>query len=239
MMEKVLKYVPLFSGLLMLLGIIKLTILFNHFNINIISYLTLSDILIAFLNDIKTMAFITFIAVIHGSFSVDLVDWVEGNKLGEIMDYVIVRFKKLYLIIFSLPAFGIILSVYLGWVDLAIWNIYLSAFLISQFIVILFSKQKKDTPQLELELGFPKLFSSLQIVVILGVITFISVLDIKKVESSVQQVDLQLKNGKLIQGDKINKYLGKVGSYHFFSENKKKTTIVKDIDVEIISLNCE
>ncbi|MEQ9165468.1 MAG: hypothetical protein RLO12_04375, partial [Fulvivirga sp.] len=98
MLKTTLKYLPFLSGFLVFLGVLKLTMYYGYFGIEIISYLSISDILIAFLSDLNTIVISVFL-VIHLQFA----DGVVNDWLGEeYFDFIILKFRKFYQLFFTI-----------------------------------------------------------------------------------------------------------------------------------------
>lgn len=231
-MDKILKYLPFLSGFTILLGVLKLTIFFHHFHIEIISYLSLSDILIAFLNDLNSIAVVSLISIFHICLSNHII-----NFFGESLIHLfIIKFKKRYIIFFGASFSLMVILLVNNWVELAIWNIYLTVFLCSNLILFLFIRREKNTPDYEfrIEIVARNLVLFIQALIISSVIVLVAIMEIREAKEAGIKVTLTMKDGKIVRNDS-NIYLGKVGSYHFFSR-EGNASIIKDADVKRIDI---
>jgi hypothetical protein len=231
-MKKTLKYLPFLSGFAILLGVLKLSIYYQHFNIEIISYLSLSDILISFLNDINSIAMIFLIGAFHYSLSNHTI-----RSIGEItMDRVLIHYRKFYVIFFAFSLSIMLAILSFEVVKLAIWNVYLTVFFCSNLILFIFIRQKKGLPENEFktEIMAENVVKLLQVIVLASTIVFVAYIEIRASEESTSSVKLTMKDGTIID-NKTKCYLGKVGAYHFFS-NQISSLIIKDSDVSKIEM---
>lgn len=64
-MKKIIEYLPLIGAFLIFNGFLKLYLFYGHWDIKIIDYLDLSEILLSFLNDINIIVFCLIIFLFH------------------------------------------------------------------------------------------------------------------------------------------------------------------------------
>lgn len=64
-LKKIVSITPLIGSFLVFLGFIKLNYYYQHWNINIISYLDFSEILLSFLNDVNILLVFTFLMLLQ------------------------------------------------------------------------------------------------------------------------------------------------------------------------------
>lgn len=234
MNDKILKLLPFAGGLLIALGILKVSIYYGYFNIPVLSYLSVTDVLMLFLNDINIVLTVVLIGIMHFYISEEIYEELGDSTL----DYFVLKFKKWYVLFFGLGT--IIFSVLLIFniVRIDIWNIYILIFFSVQFITFLFLKRSinKETGKVEAIIKRKKIVSLLSILLIIGLIPLIAVKDIRDIHNSKDKVVLHFSNGKTLSNSTAKLYLGKAGSYHFFYNCPKlKATILKDSDVDKIN----
>jgi len=64
-MDKLIKYLPIISGILIYLGYLKLHFYYNYFGISIINYLSLTEIITSFLDDLNIIIICTGLMILH------------------------------------------------------------------------------------------------------------------------------------------------------------------------------
>lgn len=72
-LKKIVEILPLALGFLIFTGFLKLYLFYNHWDIRIIDYLDLSEILLSFLNDLNIFLLIAVIGIIYLLLSIQLV----------------------------------------------------------------------------------------------------------------------------------------------------------------------
>jgi hypothetical protein len=230
MFERFLKYLPFASGLLVFLGVLKVSIYYHYFGIPVLSYLSLSEVLMLFLNDLNSVLFVFIIGVIHAFASEELL-----NKYGNLLDVIVLRYRIGYVIFFGLTS-GILLSIVLfDFLNIDLWNIYLLIFLVVQFWTYLFIKKalKIETGRFEIGFRLRKLLSLLIVLTVVGMMPLLAIRDIRKVERGEEEVTIYLDNGNDFTTSKTIIYLGKAGEYHFIFDSKmQKSTMIKNSSVK-------
>lgn len=223
MEERVLKYLPFAGGLLIFLGVLKITIYFQYFGVSILSYLSLSDVLLLFLNDLNTVLALVIIGTVHIATSDEV-----SARLGHIIDQVVIRLKWFYIVFFGVLITFLSFLLCLSKIDLAIWNIYLLIFLATQFLTVVFVKKtiNEVTNQFEVDFYARKLLMVLITVVATGMMPLLAIKDVQQVKRTKMRITLYLRDGDVISNSTSTYYLGKAGDYHFFFDSVRKTSVV-------------
>lgn len=232
MEERILKYLPFAGGLLVFLGVLKITIYYQYFGISILPYLSLSDVLLLFLNDLNTVLVVAVIGTVHLVASGEVLESV-GLKL----EAVVLRLRKFYIVLFGITCTGLSLLVGFNIISIEIWNIYLIIFLAVQFFTFLFMKKSVESETGLPEIGFraSNLFTLLTVLIVTAMIPLLSIKDIRDIKESKEKVVLYLNDGKEMSNSQTIYYLGKAGEYHFFfNSKKKKSTTIRTSDVKRI-----
>ena len=232
MEERLIKYLPFAGGLLIFLGVLKITIYYQYFSISILPYLSLSDVLLLFLNDLNTVLAVAVIGAIHLMASGEVFE-----SVGLIFDAVILRFRKYYIIFFGITCAALSTLVGLDIIGIAIWNIYLIIFLAIQFLTFVFMKRSVDieTGLPEIDFRANNLLKLLIILIIIAMIPLLSIKDIREIKESKENVVLYMSDGQKASNSETTYYLGKAGEYHFFYDSKKReSTTVRNSDVKSI-----
>lgn len=76
-LKKIVEILPILVGFLIFCGFLKLYLLYNFWEIRIIDYLDLSEILLSFLNDLNIFLFILFVSGVYISFTLTLFHYAE------------------------------------------------------------------------------------------------------------------------------------------------------------------
>jgi len=232
MERKILKYLPFASGLLVFLGVLKVTVFYSYFNIPIIPYLSITDILILFLDDLNSVVAVIVIGIIHIFLTEEIV-----NKIGEsIIDSIILKYKKKYIVFFGIITIILSLLIYTNILEIAIWNIYLIIFTCTQFIVFLFIKRtyNNELKHSEATLIARKIVYVICLIIICSMMPLLALKDIRNIQKDKKQVILYLKEDKVISSNKSILYLGKAGNFHFLSNDDKESIIIKDSEITMI-----
>lgn len=233
-MNSILKYSPILSGLLILLGVIKLSVFYNYFDIDIISYLSLTDILVAFLSDLHTLAIVIVIAILHACISHDILFDSNNEKVIKIEE-AILKIKVGLSIFFGVLSLLFIIILTLQIVELALWNIYMVIFCSSNFVSYSLLRQDPESSFPKFDFAMPRLFDGLQVLILSSTIVLLAYYQINDVYKSKKVVSLRLNDGREIKSSKDVLYLGKVGEYHYLfnAKNNSKMIVYNDQIKEI------
>lgn len=232
-LERIVKLLPLGAVLLIGLGVLKTSIYYNYFEVDIMSYLSTTEVLTLFLNDFQPILVLVLVGLIHMNISERFIEGIE-NTVGTDRFEKVIRSKKWgYVVFFAISAFAIISVIYFQGIELQSWLIYLFVFSLVQLVFFLFVR--KEGELLIRNESFFHIFSG---ICILLVIPLMSLKDIRQVEQNKgQNVVLTMKDDSVVVTTKENRFLGKAGENYFFYNPKKKiTTSMKSENVERIEI---
>lgn len=224
MEEKLLKYLPFTGGLLIFLGVLKVAIYYQYFEIPILSFLSVSDVLLLFLNDLNSVLVILIIAVVHALTSKEI---IEGLSPSIDFDYIILKIRWFLVFFFGLLCIVFIFLLKYEVIHIAIWNIYLVVFLAIQFLTFLFMKKtvNKETFKTEIDFRAHNLLTLLIVLSAVSIMPLLAIKDISNIEKNNDKIVLYFDNDEKFMNSNTIYYLGKAGEYHFFFDNIKKTSI--------------
>lgn len=224
MEEKLIKYLPFTGGLLIFLGVLKVAIYYQYFEIPILSFLTISDVLLLFLNDLNSVLVILIIAVVHALTSKEI---VESLSPSIEFDYIILKIRWFLVSFFGLLCIVFIFLLKYEVIHIAIWNIYLVVFLAIQFLTFLFMKKtvNKETFKTEIDFRAHNLLILLIVLSAVSIMPLLAIKDISNIEKNNDKIVLYFDNDEKFMNSNTIYYIGKAGEYHFFFDKIKKTSI--------------
>lgn len=232
-LDRIVKLLPLGAVILIGLGVLKTSIYYNYFGVDIMSYLSTTDALSLFLNDFEPFLVLILIGLIHLNISERLFERAE-NVLGvDYFEKFIRSIKWGCVVFFSTCVIVIIGLIYFQCIKLSSWFIYLFVFCLVQLIFFSFVRKKGEL--LIKNESFFHIFSGISVLLI---IPLMSLKDIRQVEQNkVKKIVLTMEDDSIITSSKENRFLGKAGeNYFFYSPIEKETTIYKSENVERIEL---
>jgi len=237
-LEKISLLFPLFTGFLIFLGILKLTIYYSAFNISINDYLEFSEIITAFLDDLIIYGiFFTLGLIINFFAGIDKQEIKKTNQFHTKFieeDIFFVRvwsFLKMnipYLVMINGIAIVFLFTVIfqnLSFTKLWLCLISFYIILILQFIV------------LEIRRTYIIIYGKADHVLFFNIILFVSIFttliifysyyDIIMVKTDKKYfgTELLLEDTRIIS-DSTNYYIGKTNNYLFYYKENEKKTIV-------------
>lgn len=232
-LDKLVKYLPLGSALLIILGVLKTSVYYNWFGVDIMSYLSITEVLTLFLNDYVSLITILFVGIAHLLLSAEYFHKTEELIGEDVFESKIKKYKWVLFSIFTLISTVLGLMLYNGDLPLLDITIYLFVFFAVQMIVTLFLSKKKDK-----DINMRPIMNFLLLIVIGSIVPLMSAKDIQEVEQlEGQKVTLTMTNSELIQSDSLNLYLGKAGAYYFFYNSETEVTrIIKAEDVKEVEI---
>lgn len=234
-LDRIVKLLPLGAAILIGLGVLKTSVYYNYFGVDIMSYLSTSDVITLFLNDYIPVLTFVIIGYIHFDFSNRTIDFIERKIIHIDFQILLRKYKWIYFaVVFSIFA---TLSSLLYFHKIRIYDfwIYFLVFSTSNLIAIFFINKDLEKPYYSSE----KLVDFLHIIALVCAIPLLSLKDIRKIENNYKlvRITLELEDNSVVKSDFKNKYLGKAGNYYFFFDGRKnKTTIVKAEDVKQIEI---
>lgn len=232
-LEKITKLLPLGGVILIGLGVLKTSVYYNYFGVDIMSYLTTTEVLTLFLNDLQPLIVLFLVGIIHANSSERLIEIIE-NKIGEFKFEKFIREKKWsYFIFFLLIINSIFFIIFYQCFQLSNWLIYLLVFSLIQ-LTVFFYIRKEGEILIENE-SYMHFFMSISLI---SIIPLMSLKEIRSIEKNDgRKISILLMNNKTIESSKEIRYLGKASENYFFYEPfKKKTTIIKSDEVKRIEI---
>jgi hypothetical protein len=234
-LEKYVKLLPLGATILIGLGVLKTSIFFNYFGVDIMSYLTTSEVLTLFLNDYRPVLTILIIGYIHFDFSTRTIEFLEKNIIPFDIEAIFRKYKYFYLFLSFLIV--LLLSFILYYQIIRIYDLYVYFLVlsISNFLSLFFINKDETKSYYSNE----KLVNFLQIVCIICIVPLLSLKDIRNVErNNIKKITLQLNNDSIFQSNHYLKFIGKAGeNYFFYNSLKTETTIINTKEVKKVQLS--
>jgi hypothetical protein len=231
--EKIVKILPLGGVTLIGLGVIKVSVYYNYFGVDIMSYLSTIDVLTLFLNDLQIIMALLTTAIMHLILSDRFIELVE-NKIGEDFLTRFVRTKKNgYVIFYSIFLSCLIGIMFFQFFLLKNWLIYLWVFISTQLICFLFIRKNGD--HLIKNVSYLNFFLGLCVLSIVPLIALKEIREIERNEGT--KVQLTITNNRQIKSSNFNRFLGKAGeNFFFYNPVKKSTTIYKFDNIQEIKI---
>jgi hypothetical protein len=231
--EKIVNMLPLGGVTLIGLGIIKVSVYYNYFGVDIMSYLSTIDVLTIFLNDFQIIIALLITALIHLILSDRFIELVE-KKIGEDILTRFVRTKKNgYLFFYTFILLLLIGIIYFQIFQLKNWLIYLWVFISTQLVCFLFIRKNgehiiKNVAYLNLLLGL----------CVLSIVPLLALKEIREIERNEgTKVQLITTAHKHIVSSNYNRFLGKAGdNIYFYNPVKRKTKIYKFCNIQEMNI---
>lgn len=240
MLDKIIKISSIFSGLLIFLGVIKQSLFYNYFNINIIDYLTLSEIVTSFLDDLNIIIVFYALIVVYSFTNTKIFTTYLNTKIGNSkpnsfnFEYLSKLWKvnyphKIAIFFAHLIMFIIINSLlYFKYINYSNTLIIILLFLVIQGLLHLVVQKNSED-----KISF-NLYKSIGVVMIstLIVVFYLSQYDIQKVNNSVNQYEFQLLNRTIICDSKSTFYVGKTENFTFlFNKELGFTEVIPNTQI--------
>lgn len=232
-LEKIVQYLPLGAVILIGLGVLRTSVYYNYFGVDIMSYLTTSEVLTLFLNDFQPLIVLFLVAFIHLNISERLIEVIEKN-IGEEIFVKFIREKKwIYFTIFLILSVILFCIIYFDFIQLKTWLIYLFVFSLLQLTIFFFIRKNGD--DLVKNRSYLNVFLGLCVV---SIIPLMSLKDIRSIEKdNGMKAYLTLNDNNTIVSSENNRFLGRAGeNYFFYKPDSKITTIIKSSEVKRIEI---
>lgn len=232
-LDRVVRLLPLGAAILIGLGALKTSVYYNYFGVDIMSYLTNTEVLTLFLNDLQSFIVLLLFALVHLNISERFIESIE-NSFGKDRFEKFIRDKKwVYFNFFAILFIVTFSMIYYQCFLLNNWLIYLFVFSSLQLTFFFFIRKKGD--ELVKNHAYMHLFMGLWIVSIIPLMSLKEIRVVKKNKGP--KVQLTTNGNCKIIPSKNNRFLGKAGdNYFFYNPAKKVTTIYKSEDVERIEI---
>ena len=232
-LDKIIKYLPLGAVILIGLGILRTSVYYNYFGIDIMSYLSTSEVLTFFLNDFQPLIVLAIIAFIHILLSERLVEKIDKKIGAEKFKQIIIEKKSWVVGINVLFLLVISINIICDYVEINYYMIYSFPFCLGSLFVFLFNGiiyKNSELNNLIINIGVG--------LIITTIIPLFSLRDIRRIENNQgKKVRLLTLKNQLIYSSKQNIYLGKAGeNFFFFNPRKRTTTIYKFDNIQEITI---
>ena len=234
--NKLKNVIPYIGSLLILIGFVKMSIYYNHFNININNYVELSEILISFIPDIIKYSSIIFIVFLY-SF---LLDTEEDNQKSYDTNNEIIEMDKFFprigkILKRNITAILLLLLMIAFTIISAIWNeknyllFYRFSWMI--FIILFFNIMLMEFRRKYKIINgnyFDSTYNNLLIISFLFTAYIIqsTYSEIEEVENHNGPIVCFHSSKKLIQSEENLIYIGQTKNYFFMYNLKDKETYV-------------
>ncbi len=221
-LEKIVKILPLGAAILIFLGVLRVSIYYHYFGIDVMSYLSTGEVLTVFLNDAVTLGVFLLAGLFHLNLSTRITEVIEENESLDEFEKMIRKRKWRFFVAFLIGSIIIITLYFFQMIDVSIWSIYLLVFFLVQTITFFFIR--KNGKELIGNEGFLLTFTAL---CVFAIIPLMSLKDIRRIDNNEgRQVVLILQNDSKIKSSEENKFLGKAGEYYFFYQPHEKSSLV-------------
>lgn len=229
---RIVKLLPLGAVILIGLGVLKTSVYYNYFGVDIMSYLSTSEALTLFLNDYKPVFTLGIIAFFHFDFSDRAIDFIEDKTDFDIQS--LIKNHKWKYFLFSISV-TITFSYLIYFQKIHLYDLLIYFFVFSASNIISFYFINKNLG--ESLYNENRIVDFLQIFAFTCAIPFLSLREIRQIEHDQgTKVVLYLKNDE-IESRKYFRFLGKAGENYFFhNPAKKETSIYKSEDIEQIKI---
>ncbi|MEN9988941.1 MAG: hypothetical protein RLZZ585_1980 [Bacteroidota bacterium] len=225
-LEKVVRILPLGAVILIGLGILRTSIYYNYFGIDIMSYLSTSEVLTFFLNDFQPLIVLAIIAFIHIVLSERMVEKIDKKIGSEKFVQIIIEKKSWVLGINVVFLFLISTNLIFDYQEINYIMIYSFPFCLASLFVLLFNGRIYKNS--ELNDGIMNIGIGL---IITTIIPLFSLRDIRRIENNQgKKVRLLTSRNQLVYSSKQNIYLGKAGENFFFFNPRKRISTIYRLD---------
>lgn len=225
--ETLIKNLPLGAAMLICFGVIKESIYYNHFGIDIMSYVTTSEVLTLFLNDYDSFIAIALITLVHLVGSYDTVKLMDKTLGESFFENHLQKGKWWFFLFFSSMLIICVLLISFSIISLTLINIYLLVFLGVQTLYFLFLNKTGE----EL-ISFENLLLTLTTLVIATSVPLLAIKNTQEIErGETKQIVLHFKDD-FNPNLKNQLFIGKASEYYFFyNSTTRKTTAIHANDV--------
>lgn len=227
MLDRLLKLSSLSGALLIFCGVLKLIIYYSAFNIRIVEFLSFSEIIMSFLDDINVLIIyclalflqsVPTINFIHRKTKSNLsvIDWMDLQMLQ------IFPFKTRYAIIFLLAISIFLTLIIFNFLEWSYWIIYLLVFCIMQAMAFLMMTR---SPEFKIELSGTNI-GLILFTAIVSAIFFLAKHDIQITKANNYDVTIKTEDSIFICNKTTgNVYIGKTDNYIFIETYPDKSTV--------------
>lgn len=228
MLDRLLKISSLASGFLVFCGVFKLIIFFSSFNVQIVDFLSFSEIITSFLDDINLILIFGLIMALQSFMGVFVIKFIVKKTTNNLNYKNVLKEKmydnrNIYRVFFSVALLLSFSLIYFKVITIGYSFIYLTAFFMLQLSYYLFIAKNEDG-DIFFDDGLAALSS---IITILTVVFLLAEKDINAVSRNEQEAVLYLQDSTILCCKKTELiYLGKTNEYTIFFNSKKNSSQV-------------
>jgi len=226
MIDRLIKISSLSGALLIFCGILKLIFFYSAFSIDIVDYLSFSEIITSFLDDINILLILFIVMIIQ---SLPVLNFMHKKSKMSVEDFynellkIIYPYRYRYVMGFTIAFVAIITLMIFNVFHVNYLLIYCLIFCLIQIMTFV-SMYKEDSGNIEIS------NSSIGISVLISIIIAIFLLakhDIQSVYAQRDSIEIKTKDTIIDCNIKTNIiYLGKTDSYVFLRDLKKQTSLI-------------
>ncbi len=221
-LEKIVKILPLGAAILIFLGVLRVSIYYHYFGIDVMSYLSTGEVLTVFLNDAVTLWVFLLAGLLHLNLSSRIIDVIEENESLDVFEQFVRKAKWVFFSFFLVGSLTLIFLYYVQFIRISLVSNYFMVLFIIQTLFFFFVRKKGE--DLVKNERFLVIFTALSVC---AIIPLMSLKDIRTIDSDEgKQVVLILQNESQIKSSEENKFLGKAGEYYFFYQPREKSSLV-------------
>ena len=228
MLERIAKISPLFGSLLIFLGLLKLSIYYSEFHINIIEFLSFSEIITSFLNDMNILILFTGIMVITTLATEHYFNKISPNLIDKVFE-VLFAIKNRVAFFFGIPVilFGTLLLTDL--ISPNYFIIYITTFSLLQCLTYAILK-KNEEGEIEISNAGGLIIGLISLSFAVFLLAFH---DLHSLRKRSQNISIYGNNFSIqCNSNTKNVFLGKTSQFVFIKKDSSKSTIIiatKDI----------
>lgn len=233
--NKIKHFLPYFGSLLILLGYLKMSLFYSHFNINISEYVDFTEMITAFIPDLVSFCLIFFIIIIFDFIVKSKAEmYLDNEKDSKILNneslfHRMREFFKQNIQIFIILIVIILLNVFVK-VDFKknAYYLFLGAILLFKFIFLEYNRKHKLIYNSYLSGSFQNIITLLFINVLF--VYYSNIYEIQMTEKSNNTAICFNVSEKLIQSNENLIFVGQTNRFLFMHDKKVNETFIYQRD---------
>jgi len=226
MLDRIIKLSSLSGALIIFFGFLKLLIFYSHYNLDIVDFISFSEIITSFLDDINIIVFFIGIMALQSG---PLINYLHKQSKLRIEDFYDSLLEVLYKVRFQIILFFLIVissimySLSKNYISLNYFVIYLLLFCIIQIVTYFLLKKDDDG---KYEISTFNFGVSIFIGLIFGVF-LLAHHDIENIESQSRIVNIETSDSTFeCNCNNSMVYLGKTDQFLFIYNLKTKSNVI-------------
>jgi hypothetical protein len=234
MLDKLVKVSSLAGALLIFCGVLKLIIYYSAFGIDIIEFLSLSEILTTFLDDLNFLGLYVTAMLLQ---TIPLHSYLQRksgltpDSFFEKFSVVVYKGRFIMIIFFSGILLTVGILVYVNFVTLNYWIIYLLIISLIQLLTYLMLRKTEEGV-----IDFSWLSAAVILVSsLIFAICLLAIHDINDSKSGRQSVTIKYSGGIIDGGSESEfRYLGRVNTHTFVWRTNERVIVIPNSDVKLM-----